>query len=258
MKSMINLKEQALNGKKLAGTMIRLTRNPALAYLAKDAGLDFIMFDCEHSHYNRETIHDTCMTANSIDMPVYIRIPDLSKDYISCFLDAGCSGVMLPMLESADQAEKLVYYSKYPPLGGRGYTTTGAHTLYNTKPLHKQIMEEANSRIMTIGQIETTKGLDNVEEIAKVQGLDMLFIGPNDLSISLGVPGDLLNPIELEAIAKVASACKKNEKLFSMHSGRALEERFAKELDVFMQGTDVDFVLDGMKVVKACIDALAE
>ncbi len=244
-------------GQKLASTFIRIQRSPAMLYLAKQAGLDFLLIDAEHGSYNLETIHDICATSISESMPVIVRVPEGTKGFISTYLDAGAAGILIPMVGSAEYAKQIAGYSKYMPVGYRGYTSSSGHTAYAGAVKHTEVMEEANNRILTIVQIETLEGLENVDAIAAVDGIDMLFIGPNDLSVALGIPGDLMNPIELEAIKKVADAAKRHGKLFSMAAGKALCEKFAKELDAYVIGADSAMLMTGMKNVRTITDELA-
>jgi len=236
---------------KIAGTMLRIERNPAIAYLVKQAKLDFYMFDCEHSNYSIETIHDMSLVANALGIATMARVPALSKDYISRMLDSGVTGIMVPMIETADQARLLVRYAKYPPLGDRGYTSTGAHTNYAGGAGHAEIMAEQNRKTIAIAQIETAMALENIDEIAGTDGIDVLLIGPNDLSISLGVPGDLTDPIELEAIRQTADAAHRHGKLFAMHSGPKLTDLFRDKIDFVMQGLDLDVLLQGWRGIRA-------
>ncbi|MCL2069156.1 MAG: aldolase/citrate lyase family protein [Oscillospiraceae bacterium] len=251
----MHLKEKMRAGGKTAGTMARIVRNPALMALAKNAGLDFVMFDCEHGFYDIETLHDAFLLGRAMGVPGFVRVPVGTKDYISRVLDAGAVGVMVPMVETAGYAEELVKYAKYPPVGGRGFSAGGAHTCY-AGGSHTQIMAEHNGQIIAIAQIETKLAVDNIDAIAAVEGLDALLIGPNDLSISLGIPGDLLNPIELEAIARVAAACRKHGKIFGMHAGAALLKKFAADIRLCMSLSDSDLLIAGMKGIRETVDSL--
>ena len=244
----MNLKDKLIAGQKIAGTMLRVVRNPAVCYLAKNSGLDFVMYDCEHSNYNFETLHDSFVLANALGLGGFVRVPVGSKEYISRMLDTGAIGVMVPMVETREHAETLVKYSKYQPIGGRGYTAGGPHTDYKGGK-HSEIMEQGNSKVIAIAQIETRLAVENAEAIASVGGIDALLIGPNDLSLSLGIPGDMMNPIELEAIAKVAAACKKHGKSFGIHSGAALLEKFAQDLTLTMCLSDTDLLVQGFTQV---------
>ncbi|MDR1177399.1 MAG: hypothetical protein LBK64_01090, partial [Spirochaetaceae bacterium] len=119
-----------------------------------------------------------------------------------------------------------------------------------------QLMADMNKRVMVIAQIETALAVENVMEIAAVEGVDMLLIGPNDLSVSLGIPGDLMNPIELDAITKVAKAARENKKLFTIHSNAQLHNHFQDELRVVMQIGDTDMLKSGCEGIKAYCDNL--
>ena len=249
----MNLKQKLLGGTKVAGSMMRLVRNPALTRIAQNSGLDFILLDCEHSNYNFETLHDMFLMADAIGLGGFVRVPQGSKDYISRVLDAGAIGVMVPMIETVEQAKTLVKYSKYLPIGERGFGAPNAHVAYKSGK-HAEVMQQQNDRVIAIAQIETKLAVENVEAIAAVEGIDALLVGPNDLSLSLGIPGDLMNPIELEAITKVAAACKKNSKAFGLHSGKELLEKFAADLTLVMCASDADMLANGFAGIRKMVD----
>lgn len=253
----MTVREKLAAGQKIAGTMLRIVRNPAVAYLAKNAGLDFVMYDCEHSNYNMETLHDAFITANALGLAGFVRVPCGTKEYISRVLDNGATGVMVPMIETREQAETLVKYAKYQPIGGRGYSGGCAHTRY-LGGKHTEIMAAHNASVVAIAQIETKLAVENVDEIASVDGIDALLIGPNDLSVSLGIPGDLMNPIELDAIAKVAASCLRHGKSFGLHAGAEMLTKFAKELTLVMSLTDTDLLAQGFAGVRKVCDGLSE
>lgn len=245
----MSVKDKLTEGRKIAGTMLRIVRNPAVCYLAKNAGLDFVMFDCEHSNYDMQTLHDAFITGNALGLAGFVRVPCGTKEWISRVLDAGATGVMVPMIETAEQARNLVKYAKYQPVGGRGYTAGCAHTDY-CGGKHAEVMAFQNTKVVAIAQIETKLAIENVDAIAATEGIDALLIGPNDLSVSLGIPGDMMNPIELEAIAKTAAACKKHGKAFGLHAGAALIEKFADDLALVMSLSDTDLLTQGFAGVR--------
>ena len=247
MEDIMTLKEKLLSGQKIYGSMMRIVRNPAVCLFAKNGGLDFIMFDCEHGNYTAETLHDCFIQGNSIGLGGFLRAACLSKDNISRPLDQGATGVMLPMTETPEQAKELVKWSKYAPIGDRGFCAGTGMMAYKTGISHTQIMELGNKSVISIAQIETRLSVDNAEKIAAVNGIDALLIGPNDLSLSLGVPGDFFNPIEIDAIKHVAAACKKHGKAFGLHAGPQLLEKFADDLTLVMMQGDVDVLSAGFK-----------
>ena len=117
-------------------------------------------------------------------------------------------------------------------------------------------MKGLNDKTVSIAQIETKLAVDNADAIAAVEGIDVLLIGPNDLSISLGVPGDLMNPIEIEAISHVAAMCKKNGKGFGIHAGPKMLQRFAEELTFVMCSCDTDVLTAGFEGIKKTCEEL--
>ena len=245
---MKTLKEKIAEGKIVNGTMLRVLRNPAVAYLADQAGLDFLMFDCEHANYSLETMHDINLTARALGISCMARVPYLREEYIGLILEAGLEGIQVPMVETAEQAAEIVRCAKFPPIGERGFAAKTANTCYRgIKPT--ELMRADNQRVVVIAQIESKRGVENVDAIASVDGVDCLLVGPNDLSISLGVPGDTMNPIELEALAKVADACQAHNKLFALHAGAGMCDLFKDQLSLNIQNFDSDFIVNGMRAI---------
>ena len=250
----MSLKEKLLSGQKIYGTMIRIVRNPAICYLAKNSGLDFVMYDCEHSGFSMESLHDLFITGNALGLGGFLRVPNLAKEYISRALDQGAQGVMVPMLETPEMAKDLVKYSKYHPIGARGFANGVAHVNYVMGGKYTEVMEQANNTIISIAQIETKLAVDNADAIAATPGIDALLIGPSDLSLSLGIPGDLFNPIEIEAISHVAAACKKHKKAFGVHGPAGLQEKFINDMTLIMFQTDTDVLAAGLaKIKETCL-----
>ena len=144
---------------------------------------------------------------NMQGFPSIVRIAQLSRADVSKILDYGAAGVMVPMVETAEQARQLVQWSKYPPLGKRSYSG-GANTHYAPGGHHEQHMRELNENVMSIVQIETRQGVERIKEILDVKGIDGVLIGPCDLAISLGWPDDLMRTEEQDMIRCVAKVCR--------------------------------------------------
>jgi 2-keto-3-deoxy-L-rhamnonate aldolase RhmA len=138
-----------------------------------------------------------------------VRVPGHLGQDISRALDGGAQGVILPHVNTAEQAREIVSYAKYPPLGHRSVMGAGPHTAYKAMPLAK-VNESGNLDNMVVIMLETPEGIANAEAIAAVPGVDMLLIGSNDLCTEMGIPGQLRHPSLLEAYQTVAKACKKH------------------------------------------------
>jgi 2-keto-3-deoxy-L-rhamnonate aldolase RhmA len=234
--------------------MVRMTRNPGIAWVAVQAGLDFIMLDLEHGPGSLETLADAAGIGRGAGVEVFVRVPELAKGYVSRALDCGCSGVMVPMIGSRQQAELLAGWCKYAPDGKRGLGGVGTHTNFAVvKPREApEFMAAANQQVLAIAQIETAEAIESIEEIAAVSGVDALLIGPNDLAVSLGHAGDLQNPEVLAAIDRVARAAERHGRIFGMHGPDALMERYLdRGLRLIMSGLDINMLLAAMGEIAA-------
>jgi 2-keto-3-deoxy-L-rhamnonate aldolase RhmA len=232
--------------------MVRMIQNPAVAVVADNAGMDFIMLDLEHGPYTMETVSDVFKVGRALGIGCFVRVPELAKGYVSRALDCGATGVMVPMLESVEQAKLLVRWSKFAPLGGRGFGGAGGHSNYLgvTPDATPAFMAKANVDTIAIAQIETAPAIENIDAIAAVPGIDALLIGPNDLAISMGCAGDLLGEALDQAIGKVAAAAKKHGKIFGMHGPDPLTDRWvSKGLTLLMSQLDTNILTAGFKAI---------
>jgi 4-hydroxy-2-oxoheptanedioate aldolase len=245
------MKTDTPSRKPVIGTMLRITKNPAIGELAKNAGLGMIMIDCEHAAYSWPEMADIFLAARLAKIKPFIRIPELSRANVSRSLDCGAMGIMVPMLETVEQAENLVKWAKYTPIGGRGLSSIGGHTKHEKLKDASEFMKKANDQTMTIAQIETVEGVENVDGIAATEGIDALLVGPNDLALSLGHPGQLDCPKQNQAIEKVVAAAKKHGKIFGMHAGIGLLEKWIPSgMELIMCSMDVDMLLNSMKGIR--------
>lgn len=244
------------SGEAVVGTMIRMVRNPGIVLLAANAGLDFIMFDMEHGAFNFETIADAASMARTQGIDCFVRVPELSKGNVSRCLDCGVTGIMVPMIRNGEEAQKLANWAKFAPIGERGLGGNGAHTGYldaSKDPL--TFMEEENKKILTIAQIELKEAIEHIDEIASVEGIDALLIGPADLSNSYGISGQFNHPIMDEAIQKVADAAKQHGKVFGFHAGEALTRKWIPSgLKLRMSNMDINLLANAMKEINSLRD----
>ena len=174
-----------------------------------------------------------------------IRIPEISYNYIARSLDLGANGIMIPMVNNQKEALKIVKYSKYPPLGRRGAGFGFAHNDYKKeKPI--DVMESANKTLINIIQIENESGLENIEEIAKINDIDCLWVGHFDLSNFLGVPGQFDSKLYLNAINRIVKTGKKYKKSLGIMVSTRQEMDFYFDLgfNVIAVGTEMNLLMD--------------
>jgi 2-dehydro-3-deoxyglucarate aldolase/4-hydroxy-2-oxoheptanedioate aldolase len=190
----------------LVGTMLAELRQISAMQLLANAGFDFVIIDNEHGAFSIETIADLSRTARILGVTPFVRVPDLAYPYLAQALDGGAQGIMLPRVTGPEQVHAALEIVKYPPLGKRGCAFNRGHTDFRPGPLAEN-MAKANDETMLLIQVETRGALESLDAIAAIPGVDVLFIGPTDLSIALDVPGQPDSPPMVEAVEQVLAAC---------------------------------------------------
>ncbi len=182
---------------------------PATPRYLKEAGWDYILIDTEHASFNIETVANLLHVSSAVGLPALVRVPETQRSFLSRPLDAGAAGLMVPRVESRAQAEEIVRYTKFPPVGDRGVILGSAHNAYRAVD-GRRFLRQANVELLLIMQIETQTGLDHMEEILTTPGLDVALIGPYDLSTSMGIPGEVNHPRMVRAIDAFLKGCKRH------------------------------------------------
>jgi len=179
---------------------------PGIVRLAARAGADFVLFDMEHTGYGFERMRWVLTTARASPVVPFLRVPDTTYDLVARGLDIGALGLMVPSVDSVEEARAVVAAARYPPAGRRGVG------LVFRDDWHPEgvpaTLEERNDETLVILQIETAEGLEAVEEIAAVDGVDLLWIGHFDLSTSLGIPGGFDSADYQKAVDRILAAGK--------------------------------------------------
>lgn len=181
------------------------------ARMVANSGADFCVVDMEHSGFGHETVCDLMQWFRGTDVTPFVRTPGPAYSFLARVMDAGSMGVMVPNVESAEAARKIVDAVKYAPLGKRGVGLGGAHTDYQkVDPLG--YFKESNANTTVICQIESVHGVENAQDIAAVEGVDVLWVGHFDLTQSMGIPGEFQDPKFLDALKIVVEATRASGK----------------------------------------------
>jgi 2-dehydro-3-deoxyglucarate aldolase/4-hydroxy-2-oxoheptanedioate aldolase len=204
-------KKKLMQRELLVGTMLSEVYHANVARVLQTGGVQFLIVDNEHGFFDYALLSNIIAVCNGFDLPVFVRISSINRDTITKTMDMGADGLVVPMVNRAVQAKEVVQYAKYAPLGNRGVSLTRAHSNYHVNDLSEYIAT-ANERTVILAQIETREALENVDEIASVEGLDGLVVGPNDLSMDLGCPGVVRHEQVLQAAATVAAAAERANK----------------------------------------------
>ena len=202
------LKADLKAGRAVAGPIINEARSVSTVKIMAGAGFDFLFFDMEHAMLDWETLLNLVQMSLVCEITPLVRVTDLSYPAVARALDSGAQGIIIPRVEHRAQAEETVSYVKYPPLGRRG---AGGEARYGyVRRDVRTAVEEANAETLVVIQIESQTGIDNLEEIASVPGLDVLLVGPQDLSISLGLHGQFTHPDFVAAVQRVVDVGRRH------------------------------------------------
>jgi 2-keto-3-deoxy-L-rhamnonate aldolase RhmA len=212
----------------------------------KDLGFEWVMIDTEHSPINPETLAAIVAIFAASGPAPLVRVGDVDQYLVKQALDAGAHGVLAPLVNSEADARTLVRYAKYPPAGVRGAAAAAA-SRYGLEL--KSYLREANARTVVGVQIETRSALEHLEAIASVDGVDLLFVGPQDLTLNLGFGDDRTNPKVRDAMREVVAACERHGKTPGTLVIDPEEKRAALDLGFrFVSlAADLRFLIQGAK-----------
>lgn len=226
--------------------------NPKLIEIvAEHGGFDALWLDAEHGGLDMKDIELATMAARAYGLDHFVRMP--ANDYASIMrvLEAGAGGVMASMVRSPEEAEQVVRWAKFYPRGERGLNGGNRDGRFGLIPLPEYVAK-ANAETFVGIQIETQGAIDSVAELAAIPDVDLLFVGPADISQVLGVPGDFENPRCLDAIAGIARACADAGKPWGIVPRGAdyAQRMIGWGCQMFVLGFDIHMVHDGVRALK--------
>lgn len=248
MKNM--LKERLRTSKEPCfGTWISTSSFVALDAL-RGVGFEWFMVDTEHAPVNPETLAALVGLLGDRGPTPLVRVGNIDQYLVKQALDAGAHGILVPLVSTEAQAKAVVSFAKYPPDGVRGAAAAAASRYGTELPTY---LRSANAETLVGVQIETKEALDHLEGIAGVDGVDLLFVGPQDLTLSLGLLDDRKNPIVRDAMRRVVDACERHGKVPGTLVVDPDEKRAAVDLGFrfISLASDVRFLLNGAKAFRA-------
>ena len=210
-----SFKERLQKGKPLLGTFIQ-TPHPVMAEFVGKLGFDFLLIDSEHSAIHIETIQSMLQGLAATPSFGIVRIPTISYEYIASTLDAGADAIVIPQVRDVEDILKVQEAALYPPEGKRGIGP-GRATSFGLNIMERKVAPDRDT--VVIIQIETREALENLEKILSVKFYDMVFIGPGDLSMNLGVFGEFSNPILTDEISNIIRKSREYEKKVGIFAG---------------------------------------
>ncbi len=229
--------KQALRERPLMGTFTTLRDPNAIGVLAS-AGFDFVLIDMEH--FPLSNLQDLVNAAHARGIAAVARIADARRSTVQHALETGVDGILAPMIEDGAGARELVSHARYGPLGSRGFHRSTPAADFGTVPPEEMVVR-ANERVLVGAQIETPRGVENRREICAVEGLDLVFVGPGDLSQALGLPGQFDHPRVLEHAKEILESAAAAELVGGIYAG-------SDDLAVLARKQGATFIISGADI----------
>lgn len=240
------LLDRLRSGKIAVAMSVRLISNVEISQMIESSGFDGFYVDLEHTALDLHTVGQICVSALGVGIPALVRVPANDGVFISRVLDSGAVGVHIPHVETLQDALQAVSFAKFPPLGKRSVSPMLPQLKYKTWPL-ADACEKLNNSTLIVAVIESQKGLDNIEEIASAEGLDVLLIGTNDLCADWNLHGQFDHPFVEQAYLKAYAACKRYGKHLGIGGLAARPDLIKKYVEVggryVMAGSDLQFFM---------------
>jgi 2-dehydro-3-deoxyglucarate aldolase/4-hydroxy-2-oxoheptanedioate aldolase len=213
---------------------------PGIAQICKAAGAEFMLYDMEHTAISTETLRQQFALCRGLGIVPMVRVPTTEYDFIARMLDVGAMGIMVPMVDTAEQAAFIASCCKYPPVGRRGAAFGVGHDDFTGGSVLDK-MKAGNERTLVICQIETAVGAENCDAIAAVPGVDVLWLGHFDLTNFMGIPAQFDNPRYLKAVDDVVAACDRHGKTpaFMAADQKWMKDYLAKGFRLMAYGVDI-------------------
>jgi 2-dehydro-3-deoxyglucarate aldolase/4-hydroxy-2-oxoheptanedioate aldolase len=205
------VKKSLAGGGRAFGSMVFEFFTPGMPRILANAGAEFALYCLEHTGAGFETLKPQFSLCRALGVVPLVRVPGTEYDFIARALDCGALGVMVPLVDDAEQARFIVSCTRYPPAGRRGAAFGFAHDDYQGGDVVEK-MRMIHERTLVIAMIETARGLQNVEAIAAVPGIDVLWLGHFDLTNFLAIPGNFSHPRYREAVKRIVAAAEQNDK----------------------------------------------
>ena len=237
-------------GRSVLGTCVTDHTSPEMVTIFKAAGLDFFFIDTEHSVPSYRDIQTMVRAGRGANLIPLVRVTQSEYFLIARLLDVGAMGIIAPRIQSVEEARRVVDAMKFTPEGSRGYGLRGIINDYQYSGARAE-MDSANRETMVVLQVESRECLESIDDIAAVPGVDAFMIGPFDLTISLGIPGQFEEPVFWKAIDRVVEAADKAGVAPGIHMANAkvLKKAAERGMRFLVCGSDASVLLAGYKSI---------
>ena len=244
------LRAGVARGELQIGTWVNMMRNPASMTMFKQAGLDFVRIDMEHSSPSIETVSDFAAMGRALDFPVMVRPPEANREWITRLLDIGIYNIHCPQVDTPQHAAEIVAASRYTPRGSRGMSGESPGNDFDTSMPMMERLKFTNDQVFITVMFESAQAFEHLDEIAAMDGIDALTLGPQDLAQDLGVFGTPDQDRVLdEKRTQIVEAANKYDKTCDMLVGSAEQARQWRDAGVLLvvYSTEVSVLMNGYK-----------
>ncbi len=202
-------RERLARGETVFGCGLQVYRSAEIPRAFAAAGFDYVFIDMEHGAYDLETVQDMIAACNMAGITPIVRVAELLYSLVARLLDSGAQGIILPRVEDPKLLAEAMSWMRFPPLGKRGYGVNPTMVSYEGHTF-AEIIEHQNRNTVSVVQFETRVAMERADDLLSVPGVDIAMVGPADLSISLGVPGDFDNPVMISTIGALIEKCNRH------------------------------------------------
>lgn len=230
------------------GTMVSSFRSPQIAQIWGACGWDYFIMDTEHSFFDYETLADIMTVARTEEITPLVRVASNTYPLLARVLDVGALGVICPRVDTPEEVRQILNACKYPPLGQRGLSMSNIHHAHRGTS-QREYVEWANANSLIVIQPETETAVENIEKLVSIPGVDAVMIGPNDLSLSMGISGEFNHPRMVAAYERVIAACRRHGVAPGVHMMdlNSAQHWIGKGMRFVTFMNDLRFMMEGAK-----------
>jgi len=202
-------REKLERGETVFGCGLQCYRSAEIPRAFAAAGFDYVFIDMEHGSYDLETVQDMITASNGAGITPIVRVGEVAYSLVARLLDSGAQGIILPRVEDPRILEEALSWMRFPPVGKRGYGVNVTMIDYEGRSF-PEIIEHQNRNTLAVCQFETRTAMERADELLSVKGLDIVMVGPADLSIALGVPGQFDHPLLVSTVDRLIEQCNQH------------------------------------------------
>jgi 2-dehydro-3-deoxyglucarate aldolase/4-hydroxy-2-oxoheptanedioate aldolase len=235
-------RERLSRGETVFGCGLQVYRSAEIPRAFACAGFDYVFIDMEHGSYDLETVQDMIAASIQAGITPIVRVAELAYSLVARLLDSGAEGIILPRVEDPKILEEALSWMRFPPMGKRGYGVNITMVGYESRSF-PEIIEHQNRETLSVVQFETTTAMERADELLSLKGVNVAMVGPADLSISLGVPGQFDHPLLVSTVDRLIEKCNQHGVVPGIQTRSLAMSKFWAERGMRFVGAAAEHVL---------------